>query len=253
MTDRLTALLSGDGSAHAVLPRLEGLADVVCGEPWDAVADDASRLVPALKRLAGLFGSDGLLLPGEAPAAAEAARRLENDSVVVMLRGPVAAALEQGWDGDEYPEDLKSGFNARVEGLCGARIALLLLDESGVAGDLLVSMPARKIYNTIRNVAAYFDIPVGAVIPSDNAEIPAKLKLDVALLACTAAPDADVVERISEDVRAVGFALPANDAALAATVAAAAGRPCLFTTLAGSDGATIETMHGFMGALRGGA
>ena len=262
MAGRLAELLDGAAQGHAIVPRLQGLAKPVCGEPWEALAGDPSRLLAGAKKLAALFASDGLLLGNEA-AAPEAARRLADEAsaspCVVLVAGPVARALSEGWDGGDFPEALKADFTAQAEGFCEARVALLLFDETGVDPAMLGGMPARKVYNTLRNVASYFNVRVGAIIDgtdADAVETAAKLRLDATLLACRTAdalPDPFDLERLFEDGRMAGLALPEDDAALAARAAVLAGQPCLFTTLARDGEPMIETMHGFMGALRGAA
>lgn len=259
MAGRLSELLGGQGTAHAIVPRLQGLAKPVCGERWEALVHDPSRLLAAVKKLAALFASDALLL-GEEDAAGEVVRRLGDEAgaspCVVIVTGAVAQALAGGWDGGYFPEALKADLTALAEGFCDARVALLLFDETGVDPALLGTMPARKVYNTLRNVASYFNVRTGAIIDGTDAgaiDVAARLRLDATLLACRSAdalPDPFDLDRLCEDGRIAGLALPADDAGLAALAAAHVGRPCLFTTLASDGAPTIETMHDFMGALR---
>lgn len=287
MSDRLATLLDGEAGI-AVLPRLHSLARSAGGDAWESVASDPSHLVPMMKRLAALFGSDALvfgdssgLLPlmsggngeavlagtGRLDAAVEAVNRLADETGaaarVVILPGPIVTASRLGWSGGDFPESLKEILTAATERFCEARATLVLFDETGAAADILATMPARKIYNTLRNVASYFDVAIGAIIEGldeDNSEVPAELKLDSLVIAAPSAdalPDADTLAAMAEDVRLTGIAVPDKDlptAAVIAQTAAAAlsGKPLFFTTLASDGEGSIETMHELMRTLRGG-
>ena len=139
-----------------------------------------------------------------------------------------------------------------VEAIGEARPALLLFDESGVAASDLAGMSARKLFNTLRNVTSYFDVPLGiimAIPDEDAADAALRLKPDAVIAAGTA--DADLLDRIAAEGPAIGLALSVDGPA-AAAAALAATRPLIITTLGGGpDPLPVETMHAFMGAFSG--
>jgi len=251
MTSRLASVLGGDAGA-AVLPRLSATAAPVCGQPWSAFAADAGQIVQAAKRIAALFATDAIVIEIDASDSAstvEAVRRLAAENgrpVVPVLPGPVTLATTS--DADAAKEML-TGI---VEAIGEARPALLLFDESTVPASELASMGARKLFNTLRNVASYFDVPLGIVmaIPDeDAADAAVRLKPDVVIAAGTA--DAALLDRIAAEGPTPGIALAANHtAAVAAAAALAATRPLIITTLGGGpDPLSVETMHAFVGAF----
>ncbi|BBE33243.1 hypothetical protein [Sphingosinicella microcystinivorans] len=253
MTNRLASVLGGDAGA-AVLPRLASLAAPVCGQPWNAFAADAGQIVQAAKRIAALFATDAIVIEIDASDSAstvEAVRRLAAEGgrpVVPILPGPVTLAATS--DADAAKEVL-TGI---VEGIGEARPALLLFDESTVPASELAGMGARKLFNTLRNVTSYFDVPLGiimAIPDEDAADAAVRLKPEAVIAAGTA--DAALLDRIAAEGPVAGIALAANDTAAASNAAAlAATRPLIITTLGGGpDPLPVETMHAFMGAFSG--
>lgn len=250
MTNRLASVLGGDASA-AVLPRLEAVASPVCGQPWNAFAADAGQIVQAAKRIAALFATDAIVIEidaSDSDAAVEAVRRLAAENgrpVVPILPGPVTLAATS--DADAAKEVL-TGI---VEAIGEARPALLLFDESTVPASELAGMGARKLFNTLRNVTAYFDVPLGiimAIPDEDAADAAVRLKPDAVIAAGIA--DAELLDRIAAEGPAIGIALSVDDTTAAAALAAT--RPLIITTLGGGpDPLPVETMHAFMGAFSG--
>lgn len=251
MTNRLASVLGGDAGA-AVLPRLSAAAAPVCGQPWSTIAADVGQIVQAAKRIAALFGSDAIVIEIDTAASettVEAIRRLTAEGgrpVVPVLPGPVTLATASDTD------TAKAVLTAIVEAIGEARPALLLFDESAAPADDLSGMGARKLFNTLRNVASYFDVPLGivmAVPDEDAADAAVRLKPDAVIAA--GAADADLLDRIAAEGPVTGIAVAVDDAAAAANAAAlAAARPLIITTLGGGpDPLPVETMHAFMGAF----
>lgn len=251
MTNRLASVLGGDVGA-AVLPRLSAAAAAVCGQPWSMFAADAGQIVQAAKRIAALFGSDAIVIEidaADSESTVEAVRRLAAEGgrpVVPVLPSPVTLAAASDAD------SAKDVLTAIVEAIGEARPALLLFDESGVAASDLAGMSARKLFNTLRNVTSYFDVPLGiimAIPDEDAADAALRLKPDAVIAAGTA--DADLLDRIAAEGPAIGIALSVDGPA-AAAAALAATRPLIITTLGGGpDPLPVETMHAFMGAFSG--
>lgn len=250
MTNRLASVLGGDAGA-AVLPRLAAAAAPVCGQPWSALVADAGQIVQATKRIAALFGTDAIVIEIDASDSAstvEAVRRLAAENgrpIVPILPGPVTLAATSDAD------DAKEVLTGIVEAIGEARPALLLFDESAVPTSELAGMGARKLFNTLRNVTAYFDVPLGiimAIPDEDAADAAVRLKPDAVIAAGIA--DAELLERIAAEGPAIGIALSVDDTAAAAALAAT--RPLIITTLGGGpDPLPVETMHAFMGAFSG--
>jgi hypothetical protein len=244
MTNRLASVLGGDAGA-AVLPRLATAAAPVCGQPWSALVADAGQIVQAAKRIAALFDTDAIVIEIDASDSAstvEAVRRLAAENgrpIVPILPGPVTLAATS--DADAAKEVLT--------GIVEARPALLLFDESAVPASELAGMGARKLFNTLRNVTAYFDVPLGiimAIPDEDAADAAVRLKPDAVIAAGIA--DAELLDRIAAEGPAIGIALSVDDTAAAAALAAT--RPLIITTLGGGpDPLPVETMHAFMGAF----
>lgn len=255
MTNPLASVLGGDAGA-AVLPRLAPAAAPVCGQPWSAFAVDAGQIVQAAKRIAALFATDAIVIEIDASDSAssvEAVRRLAAENgrpVVPILPGPVTLAATSDADADAAKEVL-TGI---VEAIGEARPALLLFDESTVPASELAGMGARKLFNTLRNVTSYFDVPLGiimAIPDEDAADAAVRLKPDAVIATGTA--DAALLDRIAAEGPVAGIALAANDTATASNAAAlAATRPLIITTLGGGpDPLPVETMHAFMGVFSG--
>lgn len=253
MTNRLASILGGDAGA-AVLPRLSASAAPVCGQPWRTFAADAGQIVQAVKRIAALFAADAIVIeidPANSESTVEAVRRLAAEGgrpIVPVLPGPVTLAAASD------DETAKAALTAIAEALGEARPALLLFDESAAPASALSGMPARKLFNTLRNVTAYFDVPLGIVmaIPDeDSADAATRLKPDVVIAA--GPTNADLLDRIAAEGPVTGLALAPDDTAAATDAAArAATRPLIITTLGGGpDPLPVETMHAFMGAFAG--
>ncbi|MCH4152751.1 MAG: hypothetical protein LKF30_12530 [Sphingobium sp.] len=263
--DKAADIIAGRADGMVAMPRLASLAEAVCGQGWSVICADAGQIVPAAKRLAGLFGLPALVL-GDDPALADgtggldgsrvavladAIRRLGAEGgalpVVVLLPGPVAGA-----DAEGISESAKQAFSDALEAICEGRPALLLMDESGADAAALGEMPARRIYNTLRNVAAYFDVTLGALMPSGaDAETATRLKLGAALFTgADALPDADSLDELAREGTVPGLLLDAGDTESWPFAAQRARAHGLLVSTRPGGVPTIDMMHNFMRAAK---
>ncbi len=80
---------------------------------------------------------------------------------VAMMTGPLALAQQLYSNAENQLADVKPLIVELAEQLCQARPDLLLLREGATLGQGDITMAQRKVFNTLKNVAAYFDVPVG--------------------------------------------------------------------------------------------
>ncbi len=216
-----TKLLSADAVAVAYDPTLiaEGLGAQIT---WK---DDSPRL-------AGV-GEIGAVMPespeanGRLGVALEVMRRLfptmaATCGCVALLTGPVttAAMLYGPSQAVERARDLKASLLRCVEAACESRPDLLLFMEGMgfLAGG--ITSAHRRIYGTLKNVAAYYNIPVGLFLrgyaEKDDLSQLAALGLDCVALGSAASgafPAAEQAWAVSGGRAAVPYSLPGNDLA----------------------------------------
>lgn len=111
-------------------------------------------------------------------------------AVVARIPGPARmASMLLGRLDDAVLGQLKEVLVQLMEAVCQTRPDLLLLDE----GDALCAgtLPAghRRSFATLRNVARYFDVPVGVAVSGDNASLEAAIRLQPQLLMVNARSD----------------------------------------------------------------
>ncbi|MEX6725453.1 hypothetical protein ABU113_13325 [Sphingosinicellaceae bacterium M-36] len=217
------AMARGRGAASAVVVRPGPFAGRVAGQAWPDIAGDPALQVPALGKVTALLGGDALVIdidpaaaPGVVEAAVETANRLSGEGAtpfarVVTITGLLAG--HAGGAGDTPGEAERERMTALVEQVCKARPDLVLLLEGAALGTASVSIALRKLYNTLRNVAGYFNVPLGVMLsgyPAEAAAEFAKLKLDAYVLGADAAgnpPTPDALAALATEA-AVGLALP---------------------------------------------
>lgn len=265
MAATLPDLLTGEASGTALVVRAAALAEAVCGQSWSDVCADATQLVGAAKRLSALFGLRALVLgddpalvvdqalaPSRVATLAEAIGRLAAEGaglpVICLLPGPIAlgAITEDG----SVDEAVKEAFAAAAEAICEGRPVLLLFDEATASASAMETMAARRLYNTLRNVAGYFDVKIGALLPEGaSGALAGRMKLDVAF-----APDggpeqnAEFVVAVADGDALAGFALFVAMSDKLARIAAQAQERGLLVIARAENGTTIEAMHAFMRA-----
>lgn len=137
---------------------------------------------------------------------------------VAALSGP--AALAQTLFGDSegaHLADLKQSLVELAEAFCKVRPDLLLFREGHELGNAVVGMPHRKVYNTVKNMAGYFNVPVAVYLEDYNAALLpdlGKLKIPFILLGADQngqAPDPLAVRELAAVVDGVGVPLPFDD------------------------------------------
>lgn len=94
---------------------------------------------------------------------------------IAMMTGPITLAQQLYGSADDHLVDVKPLSIVMAEQLCHARPDLLLLREGGVLGQGDITVAHRKSFNTIKNMAAYFDVPVGLYIEDYSPEMVGQL------------------------------------------------------------------------------
>ncbi|WP_321393738.1 hypothetical protein [Emcibacter sp.] len=238
----LSAFLAGQASADkALLSAAEPLAARVGGLEYSSMTADPALWGSSLVKVGRLLGLSGLVLGFDSSLAIDAAREehpLEGTSLAVAVEafsrmsqterdhvGCIAAmagplALAQAIHGGEYLDhmaDLKSVTVAMAEAFCKSRPDLLLFREGSGFFEGGIGTPQRKAYNTLKNMASYFSVPVGIFVEGyDSADLPdlGKLKVPFILLGADKngnAPDFAAVKQLAAEVEGIGVPLPFGD------------------------------------------
>lgn len=210
------------GADSVVVARPGAFAGRVAGQSWADIAGDPALQVPALGKVAALLGGDAVVIDidpagpaGLVEAAVETAHRLSGDGATPFARVvAITGLLAQGaGGGDETDDARRDRMTALIEQVCKARPDLVLLLEGKALGTASVSIALRKLYNTLRNVAGYFNVPLGVMLsgyPAEAAAEFAKLKLDAYVLGADTAgnpPTPDALNALAAEA-AVGLAVP---------------------------------------------
>lgn len=184
-------------------PRLAGVGEIHAGIPESP--ETTGRLSVALEVMRRLFPT----------VAAEC-------GCVAMLTGPVttAAMLCGPTMAVERARDFKAPLLRCVEAACESRPDLLLFMEGAgfLAGGITVAH--KRIYGTLKNVAAYYNIPVGIFLrgyaeQEDLSQLVA-LGLDCVALGSAASgafPTAAQAWALADGRSAVPYSLPGDDLA----------------------------------------
>jgi len=160
---------------------------------------------------------------------------------IAAMTGPVSLAAQLDIPEDQG-SDLKPITVEIARALCNQRPDLLLFREGPAICEKDIGMPQRKAFNTLRNVAKYFNIPTAIYVDGYTPETLTtidKLKMDFYFFgeaADGAIPDPGLFLDLAQRVGGVGIALPFHD--LTATLRYAglcrktlAGKNILFTSL----------------------
>lgn len=138
---------------------------------------------------------------------------------VAAMTGPVTLAAQlHGPDaGPDAVKEVKSLVVRVAEAFCQTRPDLLIFMEGRALGLVDITPAHRKVYNTLKNVARYFDIPVGLYLQGydpDHLEKLNVLKMDLHVLGPSVQgglPRVSQVWELGADSLGVGIALPLND------------------------------------------
>ncbi len=194
---------------------------------------------------AGVLPAVTEAINGRLEAAVEALGRLiqtvrDDFCCIAAMSGPITlAALLDTTDGQAG--ELKQITVEIAQALCQKRPDLLLFREGPAICEDDIGMPQRKAFNTLRNVARYFDIPTAIYVEGYTPETLAsidKLRMDFYFFGETAEgtiPDPGLFLDLAQSVKGIGIALPFGDVTEALTHAelckkTLAGKNLLFTT-----------------------
>jgi Uroporphyrinogen decarboxylase (URO-D) len=190
------------------------------------------------------------VINGRLETAVEALGRLcqtesTNFCCIAAMTGPVTLAAQLNVT-EEKSNDLKQTTVEVAQALCNKRPDLLLLREGATICADDIGMPHRKAFNTLCNVARYFNIPTAIYLEGYTQKILTtidKLKMDFYFFGETedgTAPDPGWFSELAERVKGIGIALPFGDKTEALHHAnlckiTLAGKNVLFTTLGDMD------------------
>ncbi|MCB2227094.1 MAG: hypothetical protein KQH53_10490 [Desulfarculaceae bacterium] len=219
-------------------PMLAGPAAALCPEP-----EQAGRLKVALEKTRQIF---------------EVSR--SSRACVAVLTGPVSLAgqlfgLEEG---AARLGEIKPLAVRVTEAFCATRPDVLIFLEGHALAREPITMAQRKIYNTLRNLVAHYDIPVGMFLQDYEAELPGgleQLKMDFHVLGQSregGLPSRQTLENLAGHGLGLGIGLPLDDLEAAREAMALglelyrsqAGRGFFFTSLGpATREANLDTMH----------
>jgi hypothetical protein len=219
-------------------PRISGPAGIICPKP-----EETARFKVALEKARMLFTTT----------------RPERACVATMT-GPVtlAAQLLGRKEGPSRLKEIKALAVSAVEAFCATRPDVLIFLEGRALAQGKIGIPQRKIYNTLRNLAAHYDIPTGLFLHGYEQEPPAglpNLKMDFHILGASAKgspPSWRVLTELADRGLGLGVGLPLSDPAAAQEALAQgvrlyrerSGRGVFFTSLGpATREANLESIH----------
>jgi hypothetical protein len=170
--------------------------------------------------------------------ALEAARRLfgtlrSEFACMAALTGPatLAGQLFGRQEGPNRAKEVKPLLVRAVEAFCATRPDVLVLLEDG-PGWAAPSADHRRIYNTLANIAAHYDVRLGLYLQgvgSEEAAAFSQLKADIYILGPAEAqpiPSPRDLWRLGQGAVAVGLGIPLDDLDLAREVIGEGERLC---------------------------
>ena len=208
---------------------------------------------------------------GRMSACLETARRAfqvgrARRGCVAAVTGPVTLA-SQLFGLEEGPgrlADAKQRVTAVVESYCAQRPDLLVFVEGDALGGE-VTAQQRRAYNTLKNVASYYNIPTALFVqdydPSETAQL-AALKMDLYLLGPGKGggfPSPCELPGLGEGTLAAGVCLPLDDASSArefiqewkALSRSGKARGLFFTSFEPATGEIdLDVVHGIVREIR---
>ncbi len=219
-------------------PAIAGIAPDLCQEP-----EKAGRMKVALEKAHQVF---------------EISRSVR--ACVAAMTGPVSLAsqLFGPEEGISRLGEVKPLVVRVTEAFCATRPDVLIFLEGRALAGNQIGMPQRKIYNTLRNLAAHYDIPIGMFLQNYGEELPAGLellKMDFFVLGLSAGgglPSRRVLEALAGQGMGMGIGLPLDDLQSAREVMALgeelyrsqSGRGLFFTSLGPvTRDANLDNLH----------
>ena len=219
-------------------PAIAGIAATLCQEP-----EKAGRMKVALEKAHQIFEISR-------SARACVAAMTGPVSLAGQLFGPEEAIARLG--------EVKPLAVRVTEAFCATRPDVLIFLEGRVLAGNQIGMPQRKIYNTLRNLAAHYDIPIGMFLRNYGEELPSGLellKMDFFVLGLSASgglPSRRALEWLAGQGLGLGIGLPLDDLEAAREVMALgaelyrsqSGRGFFFTSLGPvTREANLDNMH----------
>ncbi len=182
---------------------------------------------PALLSDAVDLRSTGGGIAGRLQTAADTLHRLIQSeradfACVAAMTGPLTLAAQLAGAGTAA--DLKQISVEIVETLCSIQPDLLLFREGNALTGSSIGLPQRKAFNTLCNVAGYFNIPTALYVEAFTQQTLTdvdKLKLDFYFFgeAAGASPEPAWFSELAQRVGGLGIALPFSDRNVALTQA----------------------------------
>ena len=160
---------------------------------------------------------------------------------VANMSGPLSLAASLAQEGADI-SDVKQKTVEIAEAFCKSRPDILMFREGAALGQSPVGMPQRKTYNTLKNMAAYYSVPLGIFLENYNPEYMtglAKLKIPFVFFGADqqgSLPPLEALIELEQDLDGIGvpldFTKPDEARAQAETyVAALPGVNFMFTNL----------------------
>jgi hypothetical protein len=231
------AFLQGQKDVPPIIAFCEALAGRVGSTDYAALTADPALWCANLARTARLLDT-GAVAVGFAHAGSVAAFEGSEDPVAVKaietldrlkqtdgswlgcmgaIAGPIALASASGGATEDSIAGVKQISVERAEAFCVKRPDLLILREGAALGQAEIGMPERKAFNTIRNMASYYSVPLALHLEGYNpAILPnlAKLKIGIIFLDADwqgAPPSPDAVAALAAEIDGISVPLPLDD------------------------------------------
>lgn len=224
----------------ALMTSCEPLAARVGGMDYADMISDPALWGANLAKAGRLLGVDGLVM-GFDPDICEQAYRVEQSPLlaqglsvaldaferlsqteknyfgcVATMAGPLGLAATFELEGIDVG-DVKQKTVEIAETFCKSRPDILLFREGAALGQAPVGMLQRKTYNTLKNMAAYYSVPLGIFLENYNPENLAglaKLKVPFIFLGADQQgnlPPLDALKELGQDLDGIGVPLDFTD------------------------------------------